>query len=270
MLKDFSNDLYHRLLRLSWTRLVLLFFVFFSVVVVGFGFLYQQVGGIEGTRPGSLLDHIWFSVHTISTIGYGALNPVSAAANFLVAIEAFTGVLGFAVATGMVFAKFSRPTARIRFSEVVTIHERNGVPTLHLRMANKRITAVMEATVKLYLVRDETTEHGRQMRRFYQLDLARSETPVFGYSFTVMHRLDGASPLQGVSPDNLEDQLTNLIVTLNGIDDEMVSEVHARHVYNPEDIRFGERFVDIIEFDGPGMPESLDVDNIDETERVTP
>jgi inward rectifier potassium channel len=269
MWQTLADDLYHRLLRLSWTRLILLFGGLYALLCTAFGAAFFALdGAVVGVDPDSFLDHVWFSVQTVSTIGYGDMQPQTTLAHVLVGIESFFGVMGFALATGIVFSKFSRPTARVRFSDQVTIHDRDGVRTLHLRIANERSTEVVEASVSIYLIRDEINEEGQRMRRFYPLELERSQTPMFSYSFTVMHQLDEDSPLHDVTPETLDEQLTNLVVTFTGIDDTMASDVHARHMYAPEDVVFEERFVDILELEGPGEPESLDIDRLGETEPV--
>lgn len=153
MWQGLTDDLYHRLLRLSWLQLVLMFAAFYATLTTGFGLaFYLMEDAVVGADPESFADHVWFSIHTISTVGYGELYPNRPAVQVLVGLESFTSVLGFALMAGLVFSKFSRPTARVRFSEVMTVHDRHGVPTLHFRLANERAVGVLEGSVAVYLV----------------------------------------------------------------------------------------------------------------------
>lgn len=263
--RQLSNDVYHRLLRLSWPRLILLFGVLYLVLCSAFAAGYWGIeGAVEGARPNAYLDYLWFSIQTVSTIGYGGMEPDATAAHVLVAIESFLGLLGFALATGLMFAKFSRPTARVVFSDSMVVRECDGEPTLLFRMANERSNVVVEASTSAYLLRDEVAENGRTMRRFYPLELVRNHTPVFGYTFTAMHRLDASSPLHGLTQEVVDERVVAIIVTLTGIDETMASRVHTRKFYSSEDIHFGEAFVDMVEFDGEELYE-VDLDVLDET-----
>lgn len=263
------TDLYHRLHRLSWTGLALFCFGLYVVLCSGFGVLYYVLAGaVDGADPNSFLDHLWFSVQTVSTIGYGGMQPVTPAAHSLVALESFLGLIGFALMTGLFFSKFSRATAKVRFSDVAVVREINGESTLKLRLANERSTGITEADVSVYAIRDETTAEGEEIRRFYSLELERHTTPVFQYSFTVRHRLDSNSPISELNPNNVDNQLVSLVVTFRGTDDALVSDVHDRHAYSPDDIRFDHRFVDILDLDGAGPPSNLNIEKISDTQRL--
>ncbi len=150
------------------------------------------------------------------------------------------------MATGLVFARFSRPTARILFSRVAVIGPHNGRPTLSLRLANQRRNQILQAEVAATLLRDERTEEGVLIRRFYDLRLARTRSPVFALTFTVMHEIDKDSPLWGASAASLAAQNTELVVTASGIDETIAQRVHARTSYLPDEILWDHRFVDVI------------------------
>jgi inward rectifier potassium channel len=211
-----------------------------------FAFLYLAGGdSIKNARPGSFLDAFFFSVQTMATIGYGALYPQTDYANILVAIEALLGLLGVAMGTGLMFARFSRPTARVLFSRVVVVAPHNGVPTLMLRVANERRNQILEAQIALSLLRDEVTAEGQFMRRFYDLKLVRSQTRIFALSWMVMHHIDENSPLYGATPESLAEAETDIVVTLTGLDETVTQTVHARHYYITEEILWNMRFVDV-------------------------
>jgi inward rectifier potassium channel len=241
------GDLYHQLLTRTWPELFALLLVGYvgANVVFALGYL---VGGasIENAKPGSFADAFFFSVQTMATIGYGKMAPANLYANILVAIEALVGLVSLAVVTGLVFAKFSRPTARVLFSQVAVVALREGIPTLMCRMANKRGNQIVEAQLRWTLVRTEVTSEGERMRRFYDLPLVRERNAVFALSWTAMHLVTPESPFFGATRESLEEIDAQLIVSLIGLDETMSQMVHARVNYHAAQIVFGARFVDIL------------------------
>ena len=123
------------------------------------------------------LDYFWFSVQTMATIGYGYLAPVDNFADAVVTVESFVGILFAALFTGMIFARFSTPAPRIVFSNVALISEHDGKRVLMFRIANERATAIVEATVRVYLTRDEKLANGESMRRIYDIPIRRTPRP---------------------------------------------------------------------------------------------
>jgi len=245
--RPWFGDLYYFMLRISWCSFLLGGVALYIAANAGFALLYLlQPGAIGGARPGSFADAFFFSVQTIGTIGYGQLVPATLYANLLVTLETASGLMFLAIATGLVFARFSRPTARMLFSRVAVIGPHNGKPTLALRLANQRRNQILQAEVAATLVRDERTAEGVLIRRFYDLTLARYRSPVFALTFTVMHEIDRDSPLYGASAASLEAQNVELVVTASGIDETIAQRVHARTSYLPDEILWGHRFVDVI------------------------
>lgn len=241
------RDLYHLLLTLSWFWFLALLGLLYIGTNALFAFAYLlDPGGVAGIRPGSFADAFSFSVQTLATIGYGVMHPQSLYAHILVAIEALVGLLGVALATGLMFARFSRPTARVMFSQVAVVTPYNGVPTLMFRAANQRHNQILEAQVRLTLVRDEVTQEGQYMRRFYDLELVRSRTPVFFLTWTIMHAMDESSPLRTYTLQDLEDSGSEIVVTLTGLDETFSQTIHTRHSYLPEDIHWNSRLSDIL------------------------
>src|SRR5271157_3033030 len=196
------TDLYHDFLNASWPAALLALAIAFVGVNVLFAFLYMGCG-VEGARRGNFFDAFFFSVQTIATIGYGTMVPRTIPANVIVAAEAFSGLLGLAIVTGLVFSKFARPTARVMFSKVAVIGRRNGKPCLIFRMANERMNRIAEATVHVALVRNETTTEGEQLRRGHELQLERERSVIFAISWTVVHPITEASPLHGTTLESL-------------------------------------------------------------------
>lgn len=241
------GDLYHRTLRLGWCSFLGAVLLFYTVANAVFALLYMlDLSGIGNARPGSFWDAFFFSVETFATIGYGQLYPASFYANVVMTIETAVGILFVAIATGLVFARFSRPTARILFSRVAVIDTYNGRPTLSFRLANVRRNQILQAEVAVTLLRDEETAEGIVIRRFYELKLQRYRTPVFAMTFTVMHEIDRDSPLYQCDEAVLAAQNAELIVTASGIDETIAQRVNARTSYLPDEIFVGHRFVDVL------------------------
>ncbi len=244
------RDAYHVLLTMPWRRFFALVFAAYLAVNSVFAVGYWALGdAIENARPGSLLDCFFFSVQTLATIGYGKFAPGTVGANLLVTVEALLGMIGLAVTTGLVFARFSRPTARILFSRVAVVAPYDGVPSLMFRMANARGNQIVEARLRLTLIRDELTAEGQRVRRLHDLGLRRSEHGAFALSWTAIHPIDEASPLHGFDSDMLVSSMADVVASLTGIDESIAQTVHARHGYRAEDIRWNMRFVDILQSD---------------------
>ncbi|MBE9185047.1 ATP-sensitive inward rectifier potassium channel 10 [Microcoleus sp. LEGE 07076] len=241
------SDLYHKLLTLSWPQFFILICLSYAVTNSLFAFAYLAGGDcIANARPGSFKDAFYFSVQTMATIGYGAMYPRTEYANTMVAIEAFFGLWGVAMVTGLAFSKFSRPTARVIFSRVAVIAPFNGVPTLMYRAGNQRFNQILEAQQKATLILDKVTSEGEYMRRFYDLQLVRSQSPIFALTWTVMHPIDENSPLYQLTALDLSEQQAEIIITLMGIDETVSQTINARHSFVASEIMWNMRFVDII------------------------
>ncbi|MEM7580717.1 MAG: ion channel [Cyanobacteria bacterium P01_A01_bin.80] len=256
------SDLYHRLLKLSWGSFLTLIPVSYLAINAIFALLYlADNNGIENAKPGSFRDAFFFSVQTMSSIGYGAMYPKTPYANTLVVVEALVGLLITAVSTGLVFARFSLPTARVLFSKVAVIDQYDDVPTLMFRAANQRGNFMLEAKVKVSLIRNEITKEGKYMRRFYDLKLVRAQSPAFALTWTVMHCINENSPLYEETPDSLEEKGVELVVTLMGIDETLSQTVHARYSYVASEILWNAQFVDILSTTPDGSKRVIDMKN---------
>ncbi len=260
------QDLYARLLSAPWAWLITVLVGSYVGVNALFALAYLALGNaIENARPGSFTDAFFFSVQTMATIGYGKLVPIGTVANLLVTAEALFGLGGLAVATGLLFAKFSRPFARVVFSRYAVVAMRDGVPRLMFRVANERDSMIVEAQMRVVLVREERTAEGETMRRFHDLELERGRTAIFPLSWTVSHALDAKSPLAGLSPETPAIGEVELICSLTGTEELFASTIHARYSYSAADIKVGHRFVDIISTEPDGR-RAVDYKNFHEIE----
>ena len=244
---------YHWMMRLSWPQFLLLWVGVYLGVISLFAVLFWlQPAGVAQARPGVLLDDFFFSVQTLGTIGYGDMWPRSVYANCLVTTEAFASLALTAVGTGLIFARVSRPTARVLFSRQAVITPRNGQPTLMFRAGNIRLNQILEADVSVSIARNGRTLEGVEYRGFTDLKMVRSHSPLFGLSWTVMHVIDETSPLHGATRASLEAVRAELIVVLSGVDDTFAQRIHARHSYLPYEIVWDRRHADVLLTDGEG------------------
>ncbi len=241
------SDIYHLFLTVHWALfLALLAAGYFSINTI-FACLYMLAGpeGLPGVD--SFAQAFNFSIQTFATIGYGVLSPVSTYANMLVALESFVGVVSVALVTGLVFARFSQPNARVVFSHQAVINRIDGSPQLRFRVRNKRANQIIGATVKLTLTRRERLADGTFFTRFTDLKVVRAQTPLFMLSWVVMHPIDEESPFYRVTPEELDTWEAEVIVTLTGLDSTTNQQLSARTSYPPEDIVFGKRMADVFQ-----------------------
>ena len=268
--RPWFGDLYYRILTVSWASFLGISLAFYLVINSVFAALYLlQPGSIANAQPGSFTDAFFFSVETIATIGYGVMSPATAYANLLMTVESASGLLLVALTTGLVFARFSRPTARVLFSRVAVVGPLNGKRTLSVRLANQRQNQLLAAQVTMTLVRDERTTEGELRRRFYDLKLVRDRSPVFALTFTAMHEIDADSPLRDGTPDVLARYNAELIITTSGVDETLVQPVHARTSYLSHEILWNHRFADIIGWTEEGR-RAIDYTRFHDTVSLTP
>jgi inward rectifier potassium channel len=241
------TDIYHGVLTAPWWLFVLGLLAFFVIVNAIFALLYlADPHGLANSRHGNFWDVFLFSFETIASINYSGFVPTTTYANIIVSIEGFSGILTTALFTGIIFARFSRPFARIIFSKVAVITQFDGVPTLMFRTANQRGNSILDAEIKLSLARQQVTSEGIVMRRFEDIRPARQRSSLFALSWTIMHRIDRSSPLFGITPDALFDQQMEIVVMLSGVDETLADRVYARYSYSADDILWDRRFVDVL------------------------
>lgn len=262
-------DTYHFLIRASWPVLFGLILAAFIVMNCLFAIGYLIDGGIENARHGSFGDAFFFSVQTMATIGYGKMAPVTTGSNILVSFEALFGLMALALVTGLVFAKFSRPSSGVRFSRCAVISEHDGVRSLMFRMANARTEEIVDAQVQVALTRTETTLEGKMILRVRDLALTRYRNPMFGLTWTAVHPITETSPFYMLKPGDLKPNSSWLVVSLTGLDGMLSQTIHARYVYGAGDIRWGARFVDLFRQEPDGSW-YMDLASFDDTEQAPP
>jgi inward rectifier potassium channel len=245
---NFWADISHRCMTASWPAFIggaaLVFIVFNAIFALFYWIGHQPIANVPG---GSYIDYLYFSIETLSTAGYGDMHPQTHYGHFIATVELFTGIFSMSLMTGLIFARFSRPNARLLFADHPVISSHEGKPTLMVRVANERHNIIGNATAKLWFLKTIVSMEGESLRRFYELPLLRNEHPALALTWTLYHILDEQSPLYRLNADDLAAFKVSLVVVVSGYDVVAAQTVHARKSYDHPDIRFGQRYADIID-----------------------
>jgi inward rectifier potassium channel len=246
------TDLYHQVLTVSWGVFLIGLAALFIGLNVIFALLYTlDVHALTNVPANDFRDAFIFSVATFGVQTIIGASHVAMSANdtyaaVIVMVEAFTGILYLGMVTAIMFARFSRPFARILFSKVAIIADFDGVPTLMFRAANQRGNRILDAAISVSLARESTSKEGLVMRRFDELTLMRARSPLFALSWTIMHRIDENSPLRGMDFKMMCEQEFEILILLSGTDETLADIIYARHSYVPADFRWNHKFVDVL------------------------
>jgi len=264
------TDIYHAVLTAPWWAFFLGLGVIFFVLNVIFALLYlADPNALAHARKNDFWDAFLFSIETMGSINYTVFVPQTVYANVILCIEAFASLLTLALFTGIIFARFSRPFARVVFSRHALITPFDGVPTLMFRAANQRGNQVLDAEIRLSVARQQTTAEGIVMRRFEDLKPSRERSSLFALSWTVMHRIDRSSPLYGLTPEMWQEQQIEIIAMLSGVDETLADRIYARYSYGADDIVWGHRFVDVLSVTPRGH-RVVDLTRFHHTEPIVP
>ncbi len=267
-----SLSVYHALLRLSWPRFLATLAGTYVVAngLFALAFLACGPGALAGGDVGTgsaFLRAFFFSVDTMATIGYGQVVPYGVVPNLLVVAEALVGVLGFALATGLLFARVSRPTARIIFSRRALVAPYRDGRALMLRIANARRSEIIELAAKVVLSLREEVD-GQRTRRFHNLALERQRVAFFPLAWTIVHPIAAGSPLRGRSEAELRAAEAEFLVLLTGIDETFSQTVHARSSYRADEVVWGARFTDVFNRDADDGDLAIDIGQLHAYEAV--
>lgn len=247
---SYFEDIYHRVMLMSWSRFILWFCGFFFIFNLIFSIIYFVLpDGLSGT-DGTLFQHFAFSVQTFSTVGFGIFAPKTTAAHVVEILESMASVIVTALFTGLAFAKFSRTTSKVIFSRHALITSFDGKPTLMVRLGNLRGNQIIEASIRLMALISVTTREGVFMRRQIELPLVRERTTFFALSWTVMHVIDEKSPFHGLTAADLIQRDIELAVSMVGHDETVSQNMYANCFYGPGEFRFDRHFADVIQVEG--------------------
>jgi inward rectifier potassium channel len=249
------RDLYHLLVNLSWTKFFLIIFAGYFLINFIFGSIYYVIGvenlrnAIDKSPMQSYLNAYFFSVQTFTTVGYGGMVPSGFTANFVASIEAMVGLLGFAIATGLLYGRFSRPSTRILFSRNAVIAPYRDKTALMFKLANQRNNDIIEVEANVLAV---FVDKGTNNRKYYGMKLERNSVYFFPTTWTVVHPIDEDSPFFNKTPDELKELQTEILIQFKGFDDTFSQTVHTKYSYSLDEIIWNAKFKPAFEPDDKG------------------
>jgi inward rectifier potassium channel len=247
------KDIYYNAMTASWALFVATLAAAFVTLNLVFALIYDIGDHPIANADNGFASLFFFSVETASTVGYGDMHPQTLYGRLIATTESFTGVMLLATMTGLVFARISRPRARILFAGNPVVTKHNGVPTLMFRLANARSNFITEATAKAWTIGPNVSDEGRRIIGFEPLRLIRSENPTLALSWVLFHPIDAESPIHGMDAESLAASEMNFVVSIAGFDETSGQTVHARNVFAADDVRFDHEYEDIIWIDSNGV-----------------
>ena len=266
-------NLYHFLLTMRWSRFLMLVLLLYFLSNLVFGMLYAVLGDgslvdtSEAPMTNLYLRGFFFSVQTFATIGYGTIHPVGIVPNLLVTIESYYSLLANALITGLVFARFSRPEAKIIFSENAIVAPYRGITGLMFRLVNNRNNQLIELKAQVLYARF-VEENGNFVRRFDLLKLERERVSFFPLSWTIVHPIDEDSPLYGCSEQDLFENDAEILVVISALDETFAQQVHTRTSYKISELKFGYKFSNMYNQTASDEPITIDVRKLSQIEKV--
>ena len=245
--KSHLSDLYYSVLSASWTKFFVSFVLAYLTLNLTFGALYFLGGDcIRNADPNLYWDSFIFAVQTSSTIGYGYMSPSTPYANLIVVFNSIVSLLLVAITTGIAFARFARPSARIVFSKNAILNQFEGKRRFGFRVGNIRMNQIVDARIHVVLLKYMVTEEGIHFRKLVDLELVRNRSPMFALTWSVIHTIDEDSPFHGMSLEDIRNDRSEILVNFTGLDDVFLQTVHAKHIYYPQEIVEAKRFEDMV------------------------
>jgi inward rectifier potassium channel len=262
-------NIFHSLITMSWMKFFTLIFLYYIMANLIFASAYVIIGvdnltGMEGlSRHDQFIEAFFFSAQTLTTLGYGRVAPVGMATNIVAAIESMMGLLAFAVATGMLYGRFSNPTSKIKYSNHGVIAPFQNINGFMFRVVNPQENQLLEVEVSVTLSMQR--EH-TDLRDYFLLDLERQKVVVFPSVWTIVHPITDSSPLYGLTEADFYEKDVEFIIMMKAFDESFSQTVYSRSSYKASEVRWGEKFVYLIKQEKNGI--SVDISRMDETEKA--
>ncbi len=269
-----SLSFYHSLLEMSWIRFNLVVLLSYIVVNLFFASLYmlagiEHLGGITGTTTlEKFFDAFFFSGQTITTVGYGVIHPEGFLTSMISLVESMTGLLGFAVATGLLYGRFSRPNARILYSKQAVVAPYKDATAFEFRIANARKNQLIDTEVLVVLTM-KYGKDGKALRSYYELPLEREKINFFPLTWTIVHPITEESPLKGMTAEKLRQSGAEFLILIKAFDDTFSQSVHSRSSYTAEEIVWNSKFANIYSESAQGIT-AVDMSRFHEIEKIEP
>lgn len=266
-------DAYEYLVETTWPRFLGLVMVGYLATHVLFALAYVTCGDDALSDFDKMPEFserfahaFFFSVHTLSTVGYGNVIPTNLRANGLMTFESFVGLFGIALITGLVFTRFSRPSARLQFSSMAVVAPYRDINGFMFRITNRRRSELIEVQAKVFLSRLRQGEGAATARTFDALALERQQVTFFPLSWTIVHPIDEDSPLYGLAHEDLREADAEFLIMLSGIDETSLQTVHRRTSYKFDEVLWGARFERIYVDEPDSDQVAIDISRLDHTE----
>jgi inward rectifier potassium channel len=238
-----------------WSAFAAIVISAFFLINIGFAGLYHSIGHIKGAESPDparyFLNLFFFSAHTLTTVGYGNMYPDGPLTNLIASLEALIGLMGFAIATGVLFGRFSRPSARFGFSSEMIVAPYRGGSSLQFRVVNRRSSNLIEVTARVMLMTVET-ENGTPERKYTYLDLEREQVLFLPLTWTIVHPITEKSPVFGKTAEDLARLQAEFIIMMRGYDEKFNQTVYARYSYRYDEIAWGRKFSSAFGIDEKG------------------
>jgi inward rectifier potassium channel len=243
----FWSDLYHRAMTASLPMILLAGFALFLINNFIFALLYSlDPAAVNNVVEPRFLNLFFFAIEAFTTVGFGNMHPANTWGHMVFSLEGYMSLVQTAALTGLIFARFSRPRARIMFADNPVVGTYEGKPHLMFRLANARQNFISDANAQVWILRNEISADGQRFRRFHQLPLTRQQNPTFILSWTLFHTIDETSMLHNLTSEDLVADNYEFIVSINGIDDTSSQELRARKSYAHPELKWGQKFEDIL------------------------
>lgn len=264
-----SVNWYHHLITMSWVGFLATVFLFYSVLNLIFACIYMVIGVkyLEGMDSGQSLHPFWeaffFSAQTLTTVGYGRVSPTGFLTNVLAAVEALVGLLLIALATGMLYGRFSRSLPRIRFSKNLVISPYMDINGAMFRIIHERDNELVDLDVEVSLSCLDILPNGKKVRKYYPLELERNRVNFFPLNWTIVHPITEDSPLYGMSELEMKEKDSEFLIMIKAIDDTFMQQVHVRYSYHHEEVLFGVKFKPLFD-SGNGQRIQVNIADLDD------
>lgn len=268
-------NLYNRLITMGWRQflgLVLLLYFSENVLFASFYMLAgaENLKGLDEVTDGTSIGRFWgaffFSAQTLTTVGYGHISPTGYITSMIAAFESMVGLLAFALVTGLLYGRFSRPSAHVRFSQQAVFAPYLDVNGWMFRIINARANQLIEVAIQVTMSRLETKPDGTRYRRYYSLNLERNRVSFFPANWTLVHPITDESPLHGCTPEDLAESDTEFLILLQATDDTFSQVVHRRYSYRYDEVLWGRKFRPMFDGNQQGGIVALDLNALDETD----
>ena len=272
-MKWYQENLYLNLIDMRWRHFFAIVLLFYLVENIVFATIYVQLGveNLVGANPrengmNDFMHAFFFSSQTVTTVGYGHISPRGLAVSSVAALEAMIGLMSFALITGLLYGRVSRPSARVIFSHSAIIAPYENGESIQFRIANQRSNNLMEPEVSVILMTVEPVD-GVLKRKFSELSLERRRISMFPLTWTVVHPITDSSPMHRLEKEDLERLQAELIILLKAFDDTFSQTVHARYSYRHEEVVWGAKFKPTFHINSDGDM-VLDLDHLHDIEHV--